>query len=181
VETAFQETGYGPSDHTSFYARRIPVLHFFTNVHGDYHRPSDDWEAIDVAGVERVGRLAAAVARAAADRPAPLTVGADAGPPPEARAGYGSYLGTIPDFAPVERGVRISGVGPGSPAEAAGLRGGDIVVGLGAHEVGDLYDLTDALRAHQPGDTVRVVVLREGRETAFTAVLGSREEREPPE
>lgn len=71
------------------------------------------------------------------------------------------------------------GVGPGSPAEAAGLRRGDVIVRLGEHPIGDLYDLTDALRAHQPGDEVEVVVRRDGEERTRRAVLGDRSERRP--
>jgi aminopeptidase YwaD len=173
--------GYGPSDHTSFYARDVPVLHFFTNVHGDYHRPGDDWDRIDVDGLERVTRLVASVAREVANDPKALTVVRGAGDPPatgEARSsGYGAWLGSIPDFAPVERGVLLSGVSADSPAERAGLRGGDILVGLGEHEVADLEAMTVALRAHRPGDTIRVRFLRDGREQAVQVTLGSRSAR----
>jgi len=178
LELAFGESGYGPTDQTSFYAKGIPVLHFFTNVHGDYHRPTDDWEKIDAAGMERIGRLVAGVATRAANLPERLTLKRQAKPvQADSDAGHGAYLGSIPDFTPVERGVLLSGVGPGSPAEKAGLEGGDTIVGLGEFDIGDLYDLTDALRAHKPGDAVRVTVLRGGEEQTFEVVLGSRSER----
>lgn len=176
---ASQTTGYGPSDHTSFYARDVPVLHFFTNVHGDYHRPSDDWQKIDLEGVERVGELVARVARDVADGPEPPTLVEGAGAPPETGEGegYGAWLGTVPDFTPVERGVRLAGVTEGSPAEAAGLWPGDVLVGLGGHEVGNLHDFTAALRAHRPGDEVELRVLRDGSEIVLHARLGSRSAR----
>lgn len=175
---AYQDAGYGPSDQTSFYAHGIPVLHFFTNVHGDYHRPTDDWQKIDEGGIRRVAGLVARIVRSVANGPAPLTYLAGAGKPPsEEKGGYGSYLGTVPDFAPVPRGVRLSAVTAGSPADRAGLRGGDVIVGFEGDSIADLYALTDALRSHPPGDTVRVTVLREGRERTFTAVLGSRSDR----
>jgi S1-C subfamily serine protease len=88
--------------------------------------------------------------------------------------GYGAYLGTVPDFAPVERGVRFSGVTPDSPADRAGLEAGDVLVGFAGREIADLYAFTDALRAHRPGERVRLTVLREGREVTVEAVLGSR-------
>lgn len=169
--------GFGASDHTSFYARDVPVLHFFTNVHGEYHRPSDDVELIDAPGLLAVTDVVTRVARGVADRPARLTLRRGAGTPPSQQAsmgGSGAYLGTVPDYAPAERGVRLSGVRDGSPAAAAGLRPGDVIVRFGEHEVGDLYDYTDALRAHKPGDSVRITVLREGGEATVTAVLGSR-------
>jgi membrane-associated protease RseP (regulator of RpoE activity) len=175
VEVAFQDSGYGPSDHTSFYSSDIPVLHFFTNVHGDYHKPSDDVEKIDVAGLERVAALVAGVALRVADRPSGLTLLRTEAPPEAAEeGGYGPYLGTVPDFAPVENGVRLSGVRAGSPAEAAGMQAGDVIVRFGGAEVSDLYAFTDALRARSPGDTVRVVVLRDGQELTLQAVLRER-------
>jgi S1-C subfamily serine protease len=89
--------------------------------------------------------------------------------------GSGStYLGSIPDFTPVDRGVKISGATSGSPADAAGLRGGDVIVGLGGHEVADLQGLTDALRAHKPGQTVDMRVLRDGKELMLRVTLGVR-------
>jgi Peptidase family M28/PDZ domain len=170
--------GYGPSDHTSFYLKDVPVLHFFTNTHPDYHRPTDDWPQVDEAGMEKVSTLVADIARQVATRrPVALTLRRGAGKPPAASSQMGagsSYLGTIPDFTPVARGVKISGVTGGSPANAAGLHGGDIIVGLGAHDVADLQGLTDALRAHKPGQTVDVRVLRDGKEVVLNVTLGAR-------
>ncbi|MBX6366326.1 MAG: M20/M25/M40 family metallo-hydrolase, partial [Gemmatimonadetes bacterium] len=102
VPIAEKADGYGPSDQTSFYARDVPVLHFFTNVHGDYHKPSDDWEKIDFAGVERVARVVARVAAEVAGRAQALTVVRGVGAPPtqSSGGGYGAYLGTVPDFTP---------------------------------------------------------------------------------
>lgn len=179
IRLSINEEGFGPSDHTSFYGNEVPVLHFFTNAHEDYHRPSDDWQKIDTEGVEHIARLVADVAADLGSRHARLTLLRGAGAPPAAGEGpgYGAYLGSVPDFTPVERGVRLTGVGPGSPAETAGIRGGDIIVGFGEMDIGDLYDLTAALRAHKPGDTVEVAVLREGRHLVFPVQLASRDER----
>ena len=180
VELVLNPEGYGPSDHTSFYARDVPVLHFFTNVHGDYHRPSDDWEKVDLAGIDKVARMVVDIARAVANSEAPLTLVRGAGSPPgrsSEPSGYGAYLGSVPDFTPVDHGVRLSGVSPGSPAEHAGIAAGDVIVKFGAHEVADLQGLTDALRAHRPGDVVDVVVLRDGDERTFRVELGSRSSR----
>jgi hypothetical protein len=178
VDVALRGDGFGPSDHTSFYARDIPVLHFFTNVHSDYHRPTDTWDRIDADGLERVAALVAAVARDAADRTAPLTLVRGAGTPPapagDAPRGYGAWLGTIPDFTPVAHGVLLSGVSANSPAEAAGMRAGDIVIALGTHDIADLQALTDALRAHRPGDRVRVRFLRNGAVHEVDLALGRR-------
>lgn len=169
--------GFGASDQTSFYARGLPVLHFFTNVHADYHRPGDDWEKIDQPGLVRVASIVERIARAVANRPAPLTF-RRAAPRPQAAAaqtpGYGAYLGTVPDFTPVPDGVKLSGVRAGSPAEQAGIRAGDVLVKLGGMDVHDLQGMTDALRAHKPGDVVQVELLRGGQRVTVTATLGTR-------
>lgn len=179
LEVAFNGSGYGPSDHTSFYSSDIPVLHFFTNVHSDYHKPSDDWELIDVEGLFSVSALVADVAERVAEWPTRLTLQRTEAPPPAAsEGGYGAYLGTVPDFAPVDFGVRLSGVRAGSPAEEAGMQKGDILIRFDEEEIEDLYVFTDALRSHAPGDTVEIVVLREGEELPLVAVLGSRGGRE---
>jgi hypothetical protein len=178
VTLAIRGEGYGPSDHTSFYRKDIPVLHFFTNTHADYHRPTDDWNKIDAEGLEKISSLVAGVAAAVANRrPTALTLRRGAGqppPPPGQMTTGGTYLGSIPDFTPVPRGVKISGVTPNSPAAAAGLQGGDVIVGMGAMEVADLQGLTDALRAHKPGQTVPVRVLRAGKDVSLQVTLGAR-------
>ncbi len=176
LELAYQQAGFGPSDHTSFYGRGVPVLHFFTNLHADYHRPSDDWQKIDFPGITRVAGLVAGIAARVADRPERLAVIEGVGARPEAGEGegYGAYLGTVPDFTFTERGVRLGGVTGGSPADRAGLRSGDVMIGFSGRDIEDLYGLTAALRSHAPGDTVAITVLRDGTEVRVTAVLGDR-------
>jgi hypothetical protein len=169
--------GWGPSDHAVFFATRHPVLHFFTDLHEDYHRTTDDWDKLNVAGIAQVAQFVADLALALANRTAPLTF-VDA-PRPLASAGgsgYGAYLGTIPDMTGgnVSDGVLISGVRAGSPAELAGLQAGDVITAIGAKQVKNLYDMTDALRSHQPGDTVVIVSRRAGVERQASAVLGRR-------
>ena len=167
--------GYGPSDQTSFYARGIPVLHLFTGVHSEYHRPDDDWELINEQGLAQVAGFAVELIRAIGDRAEPLSVVEGTRPVARGGGGYGPYLGTIPDFGEVEGGgVRLSGVRPDSPAERAGLQGGDVVIVFGGTEVLNLYDYTYALRARAPGDTVVIKVRRDGRELELNAILERR-------
>jgi len=170
------EDGYGPSDQTSYYARDVPVLHFFTNAHADYHRPTDKWERVDAVGLARVASLVTRLARAAADRGTTLTLVRGAGRPPGAAQGrgYGAYLGSIPDFSPVERGVRLTGVRAGSPGESAGMKAGDTIIRFDDEEIADIYALTKALQSRKPGDAVVVTVLRDSRELKMRAVLGTR-------
>jgi hypothetical protein len=169
--------GWGPSDHAVFFAARRPVLHFFTDLHEDYHRTTDDWDKLNYGGIVQVAQFVADLAWTLANRPGALTF-VDA-PRPQASAGgsgYGAYLGTIPDMTGggASDGVRITGVRAGSPAEQAGLKAGDIITAIGAKKVANLYDMTDALRSHQAGDTVVIVSKRDGVERRATAVLGKR-------
>ena len=180
VTISVRGEGYGPSDHTSFYSKDVPVLHFFTNTHADYHKPSDDVEKIDVPGIEKVARIVADLTTAVAGNRPQLTLRRGAGTPPSTdvqMSASTSYLGSIPDFTPVDRGVKLSGVTPGSPADKAGVRAGDIVIGLGTHAIADLQGMTDALRAHKPGDTVPLRVIRDGKELSLEVTLGSRVNR----
>ena len=164
--------GFGPSDHASFYAKKVPVLHVFTGSHGDYHRPSDTAEKINVAGMERIAALVVDVVRDLAsrpDRPAYVEVAA----PAFARGGDRPYFGSIPDFGNPGNGYSISGVAKDSPAATGGLQGGDRIVRLGASVIAGLEDFDSALRKHKGGDTVPVVVVRDGAEVTLDVTLGA--------
>lgn len=169
--------GFGPSDHSSFYAKDIPVLHFFTDLHDDYHRATDDSDKLNAGGTARVVDLALRMTRAIADRPARLAFVRSAGPPAMTgnRQGSQTYLGSIPDMAAGDApGLRLTGVRAGSPADVGGLKAGDVIVEFGGAAVKDLYTYTDALYAHKPGDTVDVVVLRGGSRVKLSVLLGKR-------
>jgi hypothetical protein len=181
--------GFGPSDQSSFYAKGIPVLHFFTNTHAEYHRPEDDWQLINAEGMERVveyvGSVTSKLAGTTTSEAVALTL-VEGSPDPHGGAmpaaeagerpgrGYGAYLGTIPDMTPQDFGVRITGVREESPAQQAGLQGGDVIVEFAGREISDLYAYTYALRDHKPGDAVLIVVLREGERVRLNAILGQR-------
>ena len=155
--------------------RGIPVLHFFTDLHEDYHRATDDADKVSAAGVGRVVSMAERVVRAIGDRDARLTPVRVTRPAPVATGGRGRdvYLGSIPDMSAAETpGVRLTGVRADSPAERAGLKAGDVIVEFDGKPVKDLYQYTDALQARKPGDTVPIVVLREGSRITLTATLG---------
>lgn len=170
--------GWMRSDQSSFYAVGKPVLHVFTDLHEDYHRTTDDWQKINADGLQKVADFTAALVRALANRRAPLTFVNIPPPPPESVAtvtpGYGAYLGTIPDMSDSPGGVRLTGVRAGSPAETAGLKGNDIITGIGGLPVTDLRTMTNALRSHRAGDTVEVRFLRDGTERRVSVTLGSR-------
>ncbi|MES2179449.1 MAG: M28 family peptidase [Gemmatimonadota bacterium] len=168
--------GFGPSDHSSFYAKGIPVLHFFTDLHDDYHKATDDIEKINAAGEARVVAMAEKAVRLIADRPSRLTFVRVAAPvASSSREGSNTYLGSIPDMAAGDTpGLKLSGIRAGSPADVAGLLAGDIIVEFGGKEVKDLYGYTDALYAHKPGDKVTVVFLRAGEKKSTSVTLGTR-------
>ncbi len=168
------EDPWGRSDHTSFYSESIPVVHFFTDTHEDYHRTTDDWQKIDIDGIAQVVDFAADLVWSLATRERALTYVNMPPPKPAVGGGYGAYLGTVPDMSESPGGVRFTAIRAGSPAEAAGLRKGDILVQLGDHEVTDLQAMTNALRAHKPGDVVTLVVLRDGERIETVATLGRR-------
>ena len=169
--------GYGPSDHSSFYKRRRPVLALFTGAHADYHKPTDSADKIDAAGLWRVARFARDLVDSLDARPRPTFVQAkaDSGVGRIAGGGgYGAYLGTIPDYMQTEGGVLLSGVRSGSPADSAGLKGGDVIVKFDGVSVDNIYDYTFALRSRKPGQRVRISVKRAGQEVELLAVLGRR-------
>ena len=166
------EDPWGTSDHTSFYARGMPVLHLFTNTHGEYHRQSDDWDLINMDGVVQVAAYAADVAWELATRQ--ILTFASVAAPASSGGGYGASLGTIPDMSGTPGGVLLTGVREGTPADSVGIRRGDILVQLGEYEIGDLYDMTDALRAYKPGETVDYAIIRDGQRIEGRVTLGRR-------
>lgn len=170
--------GFGPSDHSSFYAKNIPVLHFFTNVHDDYHRATDDIERINAGGEARVIELAERIARRIADADARPTFVRAAAPPravASASSGARPYLGSVPDMAAGDvPGLRVSGVTASSPGDRAGLRAGDLIVEFDGKPVTDLDTYSEALYARKAGDTVPIVVLRAGARVTLSATLGTR-------
>jgi hypothetical protein len=169
--------GYSSSDHTSFVAKKIPVLFFFSGLHADYHKPSDTWEKINPESAARLLEVVAATGEQLADadeRPAFIVVAEDKPAGGSGGGGYGPYFGSIPDFGQVETGVRFSDVKPGSPAAKAGLKAGDILVQFGDKPIKNLYDFTDALRRSKVGDVVEVKVLRDGQPVTAPVKLEQR-------
>lgn len=162
--------GWGRSDQSSFYGAKIPVIHFFTDLHEDYHRVSDDPQTIDVDGLAKVAAYAVDLTTALATRPERLTY-VDI-PPPVIASGSRASLGTIPDMASSPGGVRLTGVREGGPAALAGIQGGDIIIRIGDYEIANLNDMQNALTSYKGGDVVTVVVRRDEEQVSFTVTLG---------
>lgn len=154
--------GFGPSDHTSFYARHIPVLHFFTGIHDDYHRPSDDADKINAEGGARIVDLIGDVTAELITRSERPTYVAVAESQPS-RTGARVRMGVMPAYADDEQpGMGIDGVSPGSPAKRAGLQAGDRILMIGPHAVNNVYDLMEAMGHYEPGNEVSLTILRKG-------------------
>lgn len=161
--------GFGPSDHTSFYRKKVPVLHFFTGIHNEYHRPSDDADTINAEGgavvLELIRRVAVELANAR-ERPSYVAV-AEKG---ASRAGAKVRMGVMPSYTDDDApGMLVDGVSPGSPAARAGLREGDRILMVGDIAVNSVYDLMEVLGEYEPGNEADVTVLRDG-ERLKTAV-----------
>jgi len=170
----FNDEGYGPSDHSSFYGKKIPVLFFFTGTHEDYHKPSDDADKINFDGEREVLEYVYNVAMDIdenTERPDYLLVEKKQSGEMFTRK---VYVGTIPDFASNVDGYKISGVSEGSPAQQAGLQGGDIITSFGGKKISNIYDFTYALGDFVPGDIVDVVVKRGEEEITFKVKLATK-------
>ncbi len=163
LDVSLSGQGVGGSDHQTFLKREIPALHFFTGLHPDYHRPSDDYERFEASGAARVAALALElVAELQQDGLALAFVPPSQEAPSATPGGFRTRFGSIPDYAYEGTGLRLDGTSPGGPAEKAGLLRGDVIVGFGAIEIGGMGDYMYALNAHKPGDVVTVRFLREG-------------------
>ena len=155
--------GIGPSDQVSFYKKDLPVMFFFTNLHSDYHKPSDTWDKINYAGEQKVLSLAARITSSILNddkRPEFTKVASTLPPAGMTRQGARVSLGIIPDFASDTPGMKISGARPASPAEKAGLKAEDIIVKFAGKEIKNIYDFTYILGQCKPGDEVEIIVKR---------------------
>jgi len=169
--------GFGPSDHASFYSKNIPVLHFFTGTHSDYHRPSDDSEKLNVSGMRRVADMVVDTVLATdAEKTRPEYVQIKKVEVIGGGDGDRPYFGSIPDFSQNIEGYAISGASSGSPADKGGLKGGDVIVRLGESKIANLEDFDSALRKYKIGDKVKVVVKRDGKEVELEVTLEKRKE-----
>jgi S1-C subfamily serine protease len=171
----YSDSGMGASDHMSFNIKEVPVLFFFSGLHGDYHRPSDTAEKIEVDGAMKVLSLVESIMERLAGQAEPPEYTRVDEPTPVAGSGggYGPYFGSIPDFREVE-GVLFADVTAGSPADTAGLASGDILVEFNGKEIRNLYDFTYALQAEQPGNVVPVAVMRGAERIEVDVALEAR-------
>jgi hypothetical protein len=166
---------FAPSDHASFYAAGVPALFFHTGSHDDYHSPRDTVDAINAAGIAEVARLAARVTDRIArnSRPVYVKLPAPTAAGPARGASDGAFLGVSVSGQEQTEGAALGSVISGSPAARAGLRVGDVILGLDDVAVRSIGDLRRVLARRRPGDTVTLVYLREGEDRRTTATLAA--------
>lgn len=160
IRIATTESGLGPSDHASFYLEGIPVLHFFTGQHEDYHKPSDDADKINYSGMEAAVNIIEQVISANTGKKKPaFTKTKDATP---GRSSFKVTLGVMPDYTFTGTGMRLDGVSDGRPAMKAGLQRGDIITRVGAISINSVSDYMNALGKFEKGQKTEVTYLRDG-------------------
>ncbi len=175
IECTVGGDGFGSSDQSAFFAADVPVLHFFTGTHSEYHKPSDDANLINAEGGARIAWLVSDVASTVANREGKLTL-VKTSDGPQRRMALKARLGTIPDYAgPADGtpGLLLSDVRPESPAEEAGLRRGDIIVQIGEMEIASVQDYMVVLSESNPGDTAPVIVIRDGERVEMEVTFGA--------
>ena len=162
-ELTMTEDGFGPSDHSSFYAKQVPVLFFWTGTHNDYHKPSDTYEKINYEGEARILSFVAGIVRdidRSDARPKFTVAKSDS----QGRSsGFRVYLGTIPNYADSNDGLTLDGVREESPAAKAGLKAGDKIVKMAGRDVKNVYDYTQALSEMKAGQEYEVELMRGGQ------------------
>jgi C-terminal processing protease CtpA/Prc len=154
------ESGFGPSDHTSFYLKDIPVLHFFTGQHSEYHKPTDDSELINYEGIDLVSQYIYQLVTAL-DGEEKLTFTKTKDQSQGSRASsFKVTLGVVPDYTYGKKGMRIDGVSEGKPAQKAGLQQGDVILKIGDKEIEDIYAYMEALGSFEPEQSTTIVIQR---------------------
>ena len=167
---------YLPTDVTSLNAAEVPSLAFFTGSHEDYHRPTDDADTVNYPDLDRIAALGASVAARLASRTDPPDfIRVERSVQSAGQATMRVFTGTIPNYAQEADGLLLSGVIAGGPAEVAGLMGGDIIVELAGHTIGDIYDYTYALDLLKVGEPAMVVVNRDSERVEMELIPEARE------
>lgn len=170
IQTQTTESGIGPSDHTSFYLKNIPVLHFFTGLHTDYHMPTDDAEKVNISGMESILKWSLALIDSLNKLPQiAFTKSKDNTHSNESasKTRFKVTLGIMPSYAYEGKGIKVEGVSENKPAAKAGLQQGDIIIQLGKNVVSSMNDYMKALSQFSKGDKTNIKVLRNGKPMTF--------------
>jgi hypothetical protein len=161
LKLGYDSAGIGPSDQTSFYLKDIPVLHFFTGQHSDYHKSSDDIEKINFKGEVMVLDLIIQIAEKICNEPKLNFTKTKQ--PESQKVSFKVTLGIMPDYTFEGKGLRVDNVNDGKPAEKAGLKAGDIIMQIGSIKIDNIYDYMKALGQFKKGESTTIDFLREGK------------------
>lgn len=172
LKASYSPEGYGPSDHASFYGKNIPVFYFNTGVHTDYHTPFDDADKINYEGEQLIVELSSRLIDRLTQPSTSLTFKEAGAAKRGSMRGLKVTFGIMPDFTSTEgKGLGVSGVTPGGPAEKAGLKKGDRIMAIEGKEVTDIYDYMNRLKKLEKGSRVSVDILRAGKTEVFIIQL----------
>ncbi len=166
----FDSSGAGPSDHTSFYRKDIPVLFFFTGVHGDYHKPSDDADKINYTGELKIVRYLYRLIESA-NKKGKLPFTKTRETTASSKNSFKVSLGVMPDYTFSGGGVRIDGVSEGKLAQRIGLKAGDILLELGEHKFSDVQSYMQVLGKFNKGEATKLKIKRGTEELVFDIVF----------
>jgi aminopeptidase YwaD len=174
IKLTLSDEGYGPSDHSSFYGKNIPVLFYFTGAHLDYHTPSDTWDKINYEGMVKISNLIFPVAKELASSDSRLQF-KESGPKIETgrvSRRKGVTLGIMPDFAgAIKNGLRADFVTPGKPAALGGMKKGDIITAINGKTVNNIQDYMFRMGQLKHGQTISVEVMRNGKKEVLLIQL----------
>ena len=166
----FDSSGTGPSDHTSFYRKDIPVLFFFTGAHSDYHKPSDDADKINYTGELMLMKYIYGVIEKTNDK-GKLAFTKTREAQQAGKRSFSVSMGIMPDYTFSGTGVRADGISEGKPAEKAGLKTGDIILQIGDYKIPDVQGYMQTLGKFKKGDATKVTVKRGAEEIVFNIVF----------
>ena len=166
----FDSSGTGPSDHTSFYRKDIPVLFFFTGAHSDYHKPSDDADKINYPGQLMLLKYIYGVIEKTNDK-GKLAFTKTREPQQMGRRSFSVSMGIMPDYTFSGTGVRADGLSEGKAAAKAGLKTGDVIVRIGDHKITDVQGYMQVLGKFKKGDATKVTVKRGAEDLVFDIVF----------
>ena len=172
-----QDDSYLPTDASVFFLHGVPILSAFTGNHSEYHTPRDTPEKLNYEGIAKVANLMSLVCRhLIVTERSPIYVAQERPKDGQRRAALRAYLGTVPDYAQSDvKGVMLSGVANGGPAQVAGVRGGDVIVKLAGRTIENIYDYTYAIEALKSGQETEITVQRAGKEIVLKVTPGSRD------
>ncbi len=167
LKVKFDSSGSGPSDHTSFYKKNIPVLFFFTGTHSDYHKPTDDYDKINFGGEEKIVQYLSKIIQATDPLPKLTFTKTKENATGGSSTRFTVSLGIMPDYTYGGTGVRADGISEGKLAQRLGLKTGDVLTKLGDFKITSVENYMQVLSKFKKGDSTKLITTREGKEVSY--------------